>query len=68
VLQEGFTRSHKIKGNKTNSKACPGLMFRGFTEIALIEVKSGATGIGHLRSFMTVVNQQKASIGVFMFL
>ena len=35
-------------------------------EIALIEVKSGNTGIGHLRSFIHVVMQQKVGIGVFV--
>lgn len=35
-------------------------------EIVLIEVKSGKVTISQLRSFITVVKQQKASLGVFV--
>jgi site-specific DNA-methyltransferase (adenine-specific) len=39
---------------------------RNKKEIALIEVKSGNATISQLRAFITVIKQQKASLGVFV--
>ncbi|NQS98583.1 MAG: restriction endonuclease [candidate division Zixibacteria bacterium] len=35
-------------------------------DVVLIEVKSGRCGVGKLRSFITTVNQEKASFGAFV--